>query len=52
MERVCESCGGEDEELVLVRGAGPDGSADGAPTELWCFACRSERPHEVVDDRG
>ena len=52
MERVCESCGGEDEELVLVRGASTDGTAEREPTELWCFTCRAERAHEVVDDRA
>lgn len=56
MERACERCAGEDEELVLVRragavGAGPPSGAgrdDGA--ELWCLGCRAEHAHEVVDD--
>lgn len=58
MERVCEGCAGEDDDLVLVRrlypGAGGQegpGTAPGSETaELWCFSCRSQYPHEVAED--
>ena len=54
MERVCERCAGEDEELVLVRRppatAVPGAGAGAPPTELWCFDCRTEHAHEVVDE--
>lgn len=56
MERVCESCAREDEELVPVRrlyvtpeswdSPGPTTRVD--QTELWCFACRSTYPHEIL----
>lgn len=56
MERVCESCGGTDDELVLVQrvdlGAeqpGPSPPATSGAEELWCFSCRSMYPHEEAD---
>ena len=57
MERVCERCASEDDDLVLVRapaaGATPAATAGaeaGAGTELWCFECRSSADHATVDD--
>lgn len=57
MDRVCENCAGEDDELVLVRRVYvvPEAwDTAGSRTtveqdELWCFSCRSLYPHEVVD---
>lgn len=61
VERVCERCAGEDEDLALVRRAPPagdvaeggdavDAGAAGAAAELWCFTCRSEHSHVEVDE--
>jgi hypothetical protein len=52
VERACERCAGDDEELVLVRRAGAAGAGAGGgdSTELWCQGCRAEDAHEVVDD--
>ena len=57
-ERVCENCGGEDDELVVVHRvyvvpeswdtAGSRTKLE--ETELWCFSCRSLYPHEVTED--
>lgn len=57
MERVCESCGREDDDLVLVQRVyvvpeswDTPGSSQTMPGgELWCFSCRSVYPHEVVE---
>lgn len=57
MERVCESCAREDDDLVVVRRTyvvpeswDAEGSSTTLPDgELWCFSCRSVYPHEVVD---
>lgn len=57
MERVCESCAREDEDLILVRRTYvvPESwDTQGSSTtmteaELWCFSCRSVYPHEVVE---
>lgn len=57
MERVCENCAREDDDLVLVRRVYvvPESwdTAESATTvvepELWCFSCRSMYPHEVVE---
>jgi hypothetical protein len=56
--RVCENCGFEDEELVLVRRVyvvpetwDAPGSEQVVPdAELWCVSCRSQYPHDVADD--
>lgn len=56
MERVCENCAGEDDDLVVVQRlyVVPEtwdqaGSTVRVPTdELWCFSCRSIYPHEVA----
>jgi hypothetical protein len=60
VERVCENCGGEDDDLVAVHrlyvvpeswdSAG--GTSRVEATELWCFSCRSMYPHEVADGDG
>ena len=58
MERVCESCAREDDDLSLVRRVyvtpetwDTPGSSKTVPdTELWCFSCRSQYPHEPADD--
>ncbi|HEX5265228.1 MAG TPA: hypothetical protein VFW24_00490 [Acidimicrobiales bacterium] len=57
MDRVCENCGGEDDELVVVRRIylvpeawdTPGSRTTVDQDELWCFSCRSLYPHEVVD---
>lgn len=57
MDRACENCGGEDDELVVVRRIYVVPEAWDTPgsrtrveeEELWCFSCRSLYPHEVVD---
>jgi hypothetical protein len=50
VDRVCERCAGEDDDLVLVRAPVPGGeTADGAG-ELWCFDCRSSAEHVAVDE--
>ncbi|HEX2038436.1 MAG TPA: hypothetical protein VHF47_01755 [Acidimicrobiales bacterium] len=58
MERVCESCAREDDDLVVVKRVyvvpetwdTPGSATTVAETELWCFSCRSLYPHEVADD--
>jgi hypothetical protein len=55
MERVCENCAREDDDLVLVKRVYMEpeswdraASSTTLPdTELWCFSCRSLYPHEV-----
>ena len=57
MERVCENCAREDDELVTVHRVyltpetwdTPGSSRTEDAVELWCFSCRSQYPHEVVD---
>jgi hypothetical protein len=58
VERVCENCGGEDDdELALVRRTyvvpesweTPGSATTLDEAELWCFSCRSQYPHEVTD---
>src|SRR5262249_36157360 len=57
-ERACENCAFPDEELVLVRRIyvtpetwdTPASQQIGDQTELWCVSCRSQSPHEVVED--
>jgi len=50
VERVCERCAGEDDDLVLVRApAATAGDVPGGP-ELWCFECRSTADHVALDE--
>lgn len=57
MERVCENCAREDDDLVLVNRTYvvPERWDTAASTttmpegELWCFSCRSMYPHQVVE---
>lgn len=54
---LCQSCGGADEALVVVRRIYVTPAAEGQPErhrvvderERWCFPCRTHYPHEVVD---
>jgi hypothetical protein len=56
-ERVCESCGREDDDLVAVRRIyvtpeswdTPGSSKTMPDVEVWCFPCRTMYPHEPVD---
>ena len=58
MDRVCESCAREDDDLVAVRRVyvtpeswDTPGSARTMPdVEVWCFSCRSQYPHEPLED--
>lgn len=56
MERVCEGCAREDDDLVLVRrlypapGGAQAAAADDSAPELWCFSCRSLYPHVVEEE--
>lgn len=57
VERVCENCASEDDDLVVVHRLYVVPEAGGRPrsvtrldqAELWCFSCRSLYPHEVQD---
>ena len=57
-ERACENCAFPDEELVLVRRVYVTPETWDRPAsqqvvdepELWCVSCRSQYPHEVVED--
>jgi len=57
-QRVCENCAFPDEELALVRRVyvtpetwDTKGSREVVEeTELWCVSCRSQYPHELVED--
>lgn len=52
---MCESCAGQEDDLVLVRHVVRD---EGSPavgaerTELWCFACRAEQTHEPIEEQA
>ncbi len=58
MERVCENCAREDDDLALVNRIyvtpeswdTPASSRTQPDVELWCFSCRSQYPHEPVDE--
>ncbi|HVM02684.1 MAG TPA: hypothetical protein VM263_08435 [Acidimicrobiales bacterium] len=51
MERVCERCAGDDDDLELVRSPGQNGAAGtGAEGELWCFECRAAADHVPLDE--
>jgi hypothetical protein len=57
VHRACENCGGEDDEMMLVRRTyvvpesweTPGSSQTLEEAELWCFSCRSQYPHEPAD---
>ena len=57
-DRVCENCAFPDEDLVLVRRVYVTPETWETPAshqvveepELWCVSCRSQYPHEAVDD--
>jgi hypothetical protein len=57
-QRVCENCGFEDDELVLVRRVyvvpetwdTPGSETIVEEPELWCVSCCSQYPHDVVTD--
>lgn len=57
MERVCENCAGEDEDLELVHRlyVVPESWDTKASVtrveeaELWCFSCRTLYPHENAE---
>jgi hypothetical protein len=58
VDRVCENCTFPDEELALVRRAyvTPESWDTKSEirvlddTELWCMSCRSQYPHQLVED--
>lgn len=58
MERVCENCAREDDDLVLVKRTyvvpeswdTPKSATTVPEAELWCFSCRSVYPHEVLEE--
>jgi hypothetical protein len=58
MERVCENCAREDDDLVVVHRLyvipedwdRPRSVSRVDEAELWCFSCRSMYPHEIVDE--
>ncbi len=57
-QRVCENCAFPDEELALVRRVYVTPETWDRPAshqvvdepELWCVSCRSQYPHELVED--
>jgi hypothetical protein len=58
MERVCENCARGDDDLATVHRVyvtpetwdTPGSSRTELAVELWCFSCRSQYPHEPVDE--
>jgi hypothetical protein len=58
MERVCENCAREDDDLVVVHRLyvvpedwdRPRSVTRVDEAELWCFSCRSMYPHEIVEE--
>ena len=58
MERVCENCAREDDDLALVHRlyiVPEDWDTAGSitkveETELWCFSCRSMYPNQLTED--
>ena len=57
LERACENCARDDDDLVAVHRVyvipeswdTPGSSQKVDEVELWCFSCRSQYPHAVVD---
>ncbi len=60
MERVCENCAREDDDLATVHRLyvspgswdQPAATTRVEQTELWCFSCRSMYPHELEEQEG
>jgi hypothetical protein len=60
IERVCENCAREDDDLVAVHRVyltpeswdAPASSQTVPDVEVWCFSCRSQYPHETHDNSG
>ena len=50
VERVCERCAGEDDDLVLVRPRAETPAEEPGAPELWCFDCRSTVDHVAPED--
>jgi len=58
VDRICENCAREDDELVVIHHMyvvpeswdTPASSTTLEETELWCFSCRSQYPHELAGD--
>ena len=58
MERVCENCARPDDDLATVHRVyvtpeswdTPSSYSVEEAVELWCFSCRSQYPHEPVDE--
>jgi hypothetical protein len=58
MERICENCARDDDDMATVHRVylipetwdTPGSSRTEAAIELWCFSCRSQYPHELADD--
>ena len=54
MDRVCENCARDDDDLATVHRVyltpetwdTPGSSRTELAVELWCFSCRSQYPHE------
>ena len=58
MVGVCESCGRDDDEVVLVRRlyVTPEawdspGKVEVGDDERWCYVCRTHYPHEELEQR-
>ena len=57
-DRVCENCAREDDDLATVYRMyvvpeswdTPGSSTTLDDTELWCFSCRSQYPHQPTDE--
>ena len=58
MESVCQSCARDDDDLAAVHRVyvvpeswdSPGSSSTEDAVELWCFPCRSQYPHEPVEE--
>jgi hypothetical protein len=53
---MCESCGRDDEDVVVVRRlyVTPEawdtpGKVEPGDEEKWCFVCRTHYPHEELE---
>ena len=57
MTGLCESCGRDDEDVVLVRRlyVTPEswdtpGQVTEGDEERWCFVCRTHYPHQLLEE--